>query len=832
MSSPDSGLGGSGSGQHVLGKKLTVQEIIEKIQHLNNRLSKARDQTKSLPDAKNGDGNLSNDGYDNVGGNASTVAIDGNQPAEENVATDPTSKEKEEKKDDHKDENSKKGQFDHLKVKGELEKLCKELEFMKLAFQKLKKFEDDLTKPFKTLEKNVDDIEKDLPSAPNSDSSAKHVQSNLRVLRNNVTKIKIQIPLQHHTTQTNSESRGYKETVASKEHDDLPNLSYYKVKLEQSAYCEELFQKYETLKDDRLKLCLLSFAIFPENAKVKKRLLRYWWVGENMILPEEEEKKFTNETLEKLVKMEFIEPVNKKYGLSPRSYRMYPIIRSALITKARKEQFFDYDHHGNPTMNFSKCYKACLVKAEEESSTSISKHFSKYEEELGKLETLFNVSEQFPDFKGEWFSKMKSIRVLYLGRWESSTGRHIEVESPICFEGLSKMKNLRFLSLQGISGIKSLPNSLCQAAKLRILDLRACHNLEELPDSIGSLKKLTHLDISECYLLDQMPKELSSLLELKIFKGFVISDHKKTCSLEELKALEKLEKLSINIIHKNYKAEDLGTTIPKFKRLKKLKVAWGGATCTPAGAEEKSEELSGGTESQGQGGQHKIHVENGTDAAKPVIPNEKPDRHKILAEENFKGEQKSSSRKVENQYKKEDEEKKSGKSCLMAKKLWGKLKNRNKESYAAQSRVSSQENTESRDNLSCFRRVKLRGAGSQNREMTLAERVWKVAKLELQCYPETTPPTWLVPDFLPELKKLYIKGGRLHNLPEIGTWPEAKILRLKYLSDLKTDWKELREMFPNLEYLERVRCPKVMFCPCDGEGWCHLTTLLKDGIEN
>ncbi|GKV05568.1 hypothetical protein SLEP1_g17565 [Rubroshorea leprosula] len=797
MSSPDSGLGGSGSGQHVLGKKLNVQEIIEKIQDLNNRLSKARDQTKSLPDAKNFDGNLSNNSYDNVGGNASIVAIDGIQLAEENVATDPTSKEKEEKKDDHKDENSKKGPFDHQKVKGELEKLCKELEFMKLAFQKLKKFEDDLTKPFKTLEKNVDDIEKDLPSAPNRYSSAKQVQSNLRVLRNNITKIKIQIPLQHHATQTNSESRGYKETVASKEHDDLPNLSHEKVELKQSAYCVELFKKYETLKDDRLKLCLLSFAIFPENAKVKKRLLRYWWVGENIILPEEEEKKFTNETLEKLVKMEFIEPVNKKYGLSPRSYRMYPIIRSALITKARKEQFFDYDHHGNPTMNFSECYKACLVKAEEESPRSISKHFSRHEEELGKLETLFNVSEQFPDFKGEWFSKMKSIRVLYLGRWESSTDRHIEVESPICFEGLSKMKNLRFLSLQGISGIKSLPNSLCQAAKLRILDLRACHNLEELPDSIGSLKKLTHLDISECYLLDQMPKELSSLLELKIFKGFVISDHKKTCSLEELKALQKLEKLSINIIDREYKAERLGSAISKFSNLEKLKVAWGGATLTPAGAEEKSEETNSGTESQGQGGQHKRQVEKGAATAKP---------------------------------------------CSVAKKLWGKLKNRNKERYAAQSTVSSQEKTESSDNLSLLRRFghvafftsKLREAASLNQEMTPEELVWSVTKLELQCYPETTPPNWLVPGVLPKLKNLYIKGGRLHNLPEMKTrtkW-KAKILCLKYLSDLKTDWKELREMFPDLEYLERVRCPKVMFCPCDGDGWCHLTTLLKDGVES
>ncbi|GKV12551.1 hypothetical protein SLEP1_g23678 [Rubroshorea leprosula] len=734
MFPPDSGSGDSGSGQPVPGKKLTVQEIIKKIQNLNDRLS----------NAKRDDGDQNNNSHVNVGGNSITTAIDGHPVAEENVATDPARKEKkEEKKDDHKDENSKKGQSDHQKekgdlekVKGELEKLCKELEFMKLAFQKLKKFEDDLTKPFQTLEKNVVDIEKDLRSGRNRYS--KQVQSNLRVLRNNITKIKIQIPLQHHTTQTNSESRGYKETVASKEHDDLPNLNHNESKLKQSAYCKELIQKYEKCLDDRHKLCLLSFAVFPENAEVKERLLRYWWVGEDIIPPDGREKKFTNETLKTFVEMKFIEPVNKKNKLSPRSYRMYPIVRSALIIKAGEERFFDYDDDGNPTMDFLKCYKACLVKAEEESSR-ISKHFSKNEEELGKLETLFNVSEQFPDFKEEWFSKMKRVRVLYLGRWESSTDRHIEVESTVCFKGLSKMKNLRFLSLQGISGIKTLPNSLCQAAKLSILDLRACHNLEELPDNIGSLKKLTLLDISECYLLDQMPKELSSLSELKIFKGFVISDHEKTCSLEELAALKKLEKLSINIIDKDYLPGELGYAIPNFEKLKKLKIAWGGATLT-AGAGEESKELS------------------------------------------------SKEKETDN-----EKRQKSGKKSV-------------------------------------------------RRTTTLAKQkpgnVAKIVKLELQCYPETTPPSWLAPksEFLDCLEKLYIKGGRLHNLPEIVPETEtkwkAKILRLKYLSDLKTDWKELQEMFPDLEYLERVRCPKVMFCPCDGDGWCQLTPLLKDGVES
>lgn len=58
------------------------------------------------------------------------------------------------------------------------------------------------------------------------------------------------------------------------------------------------------------------------------------------------------------------------------------------------------------------------------------------------------------------------------------------------------MKCLRLLSLQGISRINKLPDSIRKLKNLSILDLKACHNLEALPDGIASLKKLLHFNIS------------------------------------------------------------------------------------------------------------------------------------------------------------------------------------------------------------------------------------------------------------------------------------------------------------------------------------------------
>ncbi|KAL0005885.1 hypothetical protein SO802_013446 [Lithocarpus litseifolius] len=124
-------------------------------------------------------------------------------------------------------------------------------------------------------------------------------------------------------------------------------------------------------------------------------------------------------------------------------------------------------------------------------------------------------------------------------------------------------------------------------------DLKDCNNLEELPEEISKLKKLRYLDFSHCYVLGNMPKKLSSLSELQVLKGFIIGDpqRKNLGTLEDLKGLKKLKKLTIIATRKDFPTpEDLGALL-KLQALRKLTIAWG---VQPKNSEEqaKAGELS------------------------------------------------------------------------------------------------------------------------------------------------------------------------------------------------------------------------------------------------
>ncbi|PSR93572.1 Disease resistance RPP13-like protein [Actinidia chinensis var. chinensis] len=104
-------------------------------------------------------------------------------------------------------------------------------------------------------------------------------------------------------------------------------------------------------------------------------------------------------------------------------------------------------------------------------------------------------------------------------------------------------------------------------------------------------------------------------------------------------------------------------------------------------------------------------------------------------------------------------------------------------------------------------------------------------KLNLQCFPWTSMPTWLRPADLKKLKKLYIRGGQLRDLGEVlelnddYQWT-VEILHLKYLGQLKMDWEELSRLFPKLIYLQQVDCPILTNFQCDERGeWIDKKTI-------
>lgn len=477
-----------------------------------------------------------------------------------------------------------------------------------------------------------------------------------------------------------AQEKGSSESEAPKVSRDKLHWRVEKNILESLAMAN-LQLSYDAL-DIQLKVCLFCLAIFPEKAVVKTKQLIYWWIGEGLISKSKD--KSAEEVGEgvfmKLLEKGLIQPYytgeNHKNPVV-HCCTIHPWIRRMLISAARRAEFFDFDDTGKFKINVddeSKSCRACLVW----DSDSL-----KEEEELF---TIFNVNKDYLIFKTGLFSKFKKLVILQLGRWQTSAEQAIEVENGDFLNDLGAKKHLRYLSVQGISRITTLP-SFAKCVNLEILDLRACHNLESLPSDIGSLRKLTHLDVSQCFLLEGMPKGVEKLSSLQVLKGFVIGHTKKNLSkLGDLVQLKKLRKLSIRI---GSNAVIVQEELNKFKEITTLRVltiSWGKV--------EEKEDLE----------------------LKPTA--------------------------------------------------------------------------------------------------TLTMKFFsfppKLEKLDIRCLPQKTSPEWLKPGNLEELKRLYIRGGKLDALhPEENKKWKVKILRLKYLKNLTIEAEFLQQNFPNLVYFEKFNCHEI-----------------------
>uniref|UniRef100_A0A7N2R0N2 Disease resistance R13L4/SHOC-2-like LRR domain-containing protein n=2 Tax=Quercus lobata TaxID=97700 RepID=A0A7N2R0N2_QUELO len=616
--------------------------------------------------------------------------------------------------------NSSEGRKEDGKIDYILEKIQNNLNQIKESFIQLQKLEEsELAKQLKNCLSNL----KTLLESEEKKTTGNNNAPLFSDINKKLMKLKYQIPSLRKLSWTSptaqSQTRGGSTVGGSVQ--ELPKLHKSESLKDGSFYkeIEDIFVRLE----DKEKFFLSCFAVLTEHAVVKRRLLTYWGLGEGFLsesnseTDEETPEKIVDKILEKLQEMGFIEPAMRKRKQEVRSYKMDPLVRSAMIMICKKKKS-DGDSNGNAVEYSALANKAFLVKREEKSlvGESPSQEGEDQSQILDpeKLVTLFNVNEHSPDTQlnilakkkskdvkvVHWLSKMKSFQVLYLGRWQKSAGYHIEVKDTAFLKGLKSMGELKFLSLQGISRIKELPRSIGMLKKLVVLDLKDCYNLEELSEDISSLTKLRYLDISNCYLLGKMPKQLSALSELQVLKGFIIGDpqRKNLGTLQDLKGLKKLKKLTIIATRNDFPTPEDLVAFLELKALQKLTIAWG---VQPKTAEDPE-----------------------------------------------------------------------------------KTRKSSKHGKATESSVQI---------------------------LKLDE----LEKLDLQCFPYSTP-TWLKPGDLPMLEKLYIRGGNFTTL-EKGTW-NVKALRLKYLSGMKTNWRELKELFPGLDYLERVKCPGITLCPCDENG--------------
>ncbi|XP_059436876.1 uncharacterized protein LOC132169955 [Corylus avellana] len=874
----------------------------------------------------------------------------------------------------------------------ELKKLTNDLSYIrsflknmednsKSLSNKVKTFEDNATVFVNALIRHSDFQESQTELQGQQQGSQTELQdqelkAKIRVLNKVVMKLKHQISSSNKLSPTDSDADWYKKVMSEFDHsqvlDILPVLHQDDQKFKSSQFksspaFRDFRKVYENLKL-RTKLCLLCFAVIPENEVVKKRFMTHWWFGEGFVSSLDDNA--ADQIFEELVNKNCIEPVDEKYKYVVDSYKMNPLIRSAVILLAKEAQFFDFDDKNNPSAIFHKSYRACLVdefkygelfkskidltgkngsKRKNEGSgheqgptSSASDSGPKLKLDPEKLQVIFNVNEPYPDvFDLEWFSKLKNVKVLYLGRWQTSAKHHIEVEGIDFLTGLKSMKLLRFLSLQGISRITKLPDSVSKLVNLTILDLRACHNLEAIPSGIGSLKSLTHLDISECYLVDYMPKEIISLSKLQVLKGFVISHHDSranpNCSLEDLSKLRELRKLSIYTSSNIFPEDKDVTTLERFVGLRKLTITWGAGAFlpksdnnakkekgAPQATEDKKTRGVDGTQPIAATGKSAEESEEkkrqardaaqpiaaaakspeeseekkrqARDAAQPIAaaaksPEESEEKKRqardaaqpiaVAAKSPEESEEKkrqatdaaqpiaAAAKSPEESEEKErqardaaqpiaatakspaESEEKKGQDRDAAQPIAATAKSPEEsedkirqdrdaaQPIAATAKSPEQSEEKKRQDRDAAQPITttvtttLKNSGdnknvSQPRERSTMNPenvgdnrkpgvIEKLEKLDLKCYPGTIAPIWLQPRNLPDLKKLYIRGGTLQNLSS-DKWEKVEALRLKFLSNLKMDYKMLRSSFPKLIYLENFKCPNLTYFPCNEKG--------------
>nr|POE93890.1 disease resistance rpp13-like protein 4 [Quercus suber] len=334
-----------------------------------------------------------------------------------------------------------------------------------------------------------------------------------------------------------------------------------------------LQSSYHNVENHQIKLCLLSLSIFPVNSSIKKRPLIYWWIGEGFIngIGDKTAEEVGEEVFEKLINQGLIRPVVDRHDSWPivNKCNLHPWIHRMLISLAKDVELFEFINK-SPNTKVPKHRRSCLVSMTQNYSSA-----DQYPAMPENLWTLFNLSEQYLHFKPDWLTKLKMIEVLQLGRWQDNVLNHIEAINEELLKGLGAQKNLKYLSLRGISRIAELPPSIVNLTSLEILDLKACHNLETLPNDFSLLRKLTHLDVSECYLLERMPKGLDTLNSLQVLKGFLVGGSKTTpCRLGDLGKLQRLRRLSIYIGSEAEIQGDKRDSLEKVSSLPCLTITW------------------------------------------------------------------------------------------------------------------------------------------------------------------------------------------------------------------------------------------------------------------
>ncbi|XVE89664.1 hypothetical protein DITRI_Ditri20bG0013900 [Diplodiscus trichospermus] len=244
------------------------------------------------------------------------------------------------------------------------------------------------------------------------------------------------------------------------------NFAYELAKHDDSPLMASLQVSYDALPS-HLKLCLLTFAVYPECCFIEKKQLVNWWVGEGFVRPGKDGSFIiaAENCIKGLESRFLVEPCYENNGEACKYYvhdRVHDLIRNI----AKEVLFYGPDK--------TSCRHL-----------EITWHVDRINPKTRALVSIGEESEIAPEMIKR-FRKCRYMRVL------DASGLKLD-ESVDLLHKIDSFPHLRYLNLHHTS-CSSLPLALRKLTKLMILDVSDCDRLEALPSYLVTFQSLIILN--------------------------------------------------------------------------------------------------------------------------------------------------------------------------------------------------------------------------------------------------------------------------------------------------------------------------------------------------
>jgi disease resistance protein RPM1 len=308
-----------------------------------------------------------------------------------------------------------------------------------------------------------------------------------------------------------------------------------------------------------LRSCFLYCSIFPEDYKIRRKLISKLWIAEGLV--EERGDGTTMEEVAECYLMELtqrslLQVTERKACGRARTFLMHDLVREVTSTIAKKEKFsVALAHGGASTSQVAHEARRLCIQRGAQTLNSFSS---------SRLRSFILFDTEVPcSWIHDTVSCFRLLRVLCL--------RFVNVEQVPGV--ITELYNLRYLDMS-YTKVKMIPASFGKLVNLQVLDLRDTY-VEELPLEITMLTKLRQLQVYALYdILQRSPNSFSAtkffgnICHLKNLQALqVVSANKDLVS--QLGNLNLMRSLAIAEVRQSYIAE-LWNSLTKMPNLKRL----------------------------------------------------------------------------------------------------------------------------------------------------------------------------------------------------------------------------------------------------------------------